>query len=189
MRDGSGWMLIIAPSVPFLTPFRMKAPLLFLLLVAAGTSFSAGCKRAPQSAAAPADTAKAAPLTTIAFGSCNRENRDQPLWPVIVGNRPQLWIWLGDNIYGDTENMDTLQAKYYRQRSNPGYQLLAVSTPIIGIWDDHDYGVNDGGREYPQKKQSQQLMHDFLGEPKNRPRRRQAGANASYTYGPAGKRV
>ncbi|MBD0260507.1 MAG: alkaline phosphatase family protein [Cytophagales bacterium] len=167
----------------------MKASLLFLLLFAAGTPFFGGCKRSPQSAATPADTTKAAPLTTIAFGSCNRENKEQPLWPVIVGNRPQLWIWLGDNIYGDTQNMDTLQAKYYRQRSNPGYQLLAVSTPIIGIWDDHDYGVNDGGKEYPQKKQSQQLMLDFLGEPKNSPRRKQAGAYASYTYGPAGKRV
>jgi alkaline phosphatase D len=161
----------------------MKASFLFLLLVTAGTSFCAGCKRAPQSAATPADTTKSVPLTTIAFGSCNREDKEQPLWRVIVGNRPQLWIWLGDNVYGDTEDMDTLQAKYYRQRSNPGYQLLAVSAPIIGIWDDHDYGVNDGGKEYPKKKQSQQLMLDFLGEPKNSPRRKQAGAYASYTYG------
>lgn len=29
-------------------------------------------------------------------------------------------------------------------------------------WDDHDYGVNDGGTEYPKKKESQQLFLDFL---------------------------
>jgi alkaline phosphatase D len=149
-----------------------------------------GCKNRQAASYVPRDTSRvAAPLTTIAFGSCNREDKEQPLWSVIVQNQPQLWIWLGDNIYGDTEDMEVLQAKYYRQKGNPGYQLLEVSTPVIGIWDDHDYGVNDGGKEYPKKKQSQQLMLDFLNEPRNSPRRKQEGAYASYTYGPTGRMV
>ena len=36
---------------------------------------------------------------------------------------------------------------------------------IIGTWDDHDYGLNDAGKEYDGKDFSQQLMLDFLDEP------------------------
>ena len=129
------------------------------------------------------------PITTIAFGSCSDQKRPQPLWDDIVAQKAQLWIWIGDNIYGDTENMDTLRAKYDLQKSNPIYQQLRQSTSVIGVWDDHDYGVNDGGKEYPQRKQSQQLMLDFLDVPATSPLRKQEGAYSSHTYGPKGQRV
>ncbi len=128
-------------------------------------------------------------ISTIAFGSCNRQDKEQPLWEKILVNKPQLWIWLGDNIYGDSEDMAVLKAKYELQKNNTGYRQLTAATPVIGIWDDHDYGVNDGGKEYPKKKESQQLMLDFLGEPVNSPRRRQEGGYTSYTYGSEGKQV
>lgn len=128
-------------------------------------------------------------VTTIAFGSCSRQSLPQPLWDDIVAQKPNLWIWLGDNIYGDSENMDTLRAKYARQKANPVYQQLRQSTPIIGVWDDHDYGVNDGGKEYPKRKESQQVMLDFLDEPADSPLRMQEGAYSAHVYGPAGQRV
>lgn len=53
---------------------------------------------------------------------------------------------------------------------------------IIGTWDDHDYGRNDGNKTYPFKAQNQQLALDFLQEPAASPRRRQAGIYAAYTY-------
>ncbi|GAB4006449.1 hypothetical protein GCM10028808_08470 [Spirosoma migulaei] len=129
------------------------------------------------------------PLTTIAFGSCSDQKRPQPLWDDIVAQKPDIWIWLGDNIYGDSESMDTLRAKYARQKSNPVYQQLRQSTPIIGVWDDHDYGVNDGGKEYPKRKESQQVMLDFLDVPTNSPLRTQEGGYSAHTYGPKGQRV
>ena len=129
------------------------------------------------------------PITTIAFGSCSDQKRPQPLWDDIVAQKAQLWIWIGDNIYGDTENMDTLRAKYDLQKSNPIYQQLRQSTSVIGVWDDHDYGVNDGGKEYTQREQSQQLMLDFLDVPATSPLRKQEGAYSSHTYGPKGQRV
>jgi alkaline phosphatase D len=129
------------------------------------------------------------PLTTIAFGSCSDQKRPQPLWDDIVAQKPDLWIWLGDNIYGDSENMDTLRAKYARQKSNPIYQQLRQSTPIIGVWDDHDYGVNDGGKEYPKRKESQQVMLDFLDVSAENPLRTQEGGYSAHSYGPKGQRV
>jgi alkaline phosphatase D len=131
----------------------------------------------------------AKPLTRIAFGSCNHEYDPQPMWPDILQNKPQLWIWLGDNIYGDTHDMNVMKQKYTLQQNNPAYRKLTASTPIIGIWDDHDYGINDGGKAYPKKQESQQLMLDFLGEPAGTERRKREGAYGSYTYGPEGKQV
>jgi alkaline phosphatase D len=151
-----------------------------------GCTLLAGCRtNNPQLADKQAQPA----VTTIAFGSCSDQKRPQPLWDDIKAQNPQVWIWLGDNIYGDSENMDTLKAKYDRQKSNPVYQQLRQSTSIIGVWDDHDYGVNDGGKEYPKRVQSQQLMLDFLDVPTTSPLRRQEGAYSAHTYGPKGKRV
>ncbi|MDO1445195.1 alkaline phosphatase D family protein [Rhodocytophaga aerolata] len=129
------------------------------------------------------------PLTQIAFGSCSHEYDPQPLWKPILKNRPQLWMWLGDNIYGDTHDMSVMKQKYDVQKNHADYQKLAASSTIIGIWDDHDYGINDGGKAYAKKEESQQLMLDFLDVPAGSERRTRAGAYESYTYGPEGKQV
>lgn len=128
-------------------------------------------------------------ITTITFGSCNRQDAPQPLWEPILAENSDLWIWMGDNIYGDTHNMDTLRAKYARQKAKPEYQRLRNSTPIIGVWDDHDYGINDGGKYYVQKKESQQLMLDFLDVPNNAPERKREGAYAAHVFGSGNQRV
>ena len=128
-------------------------------------------------------------LTTIAFGSCNRQDEPQPLWDDIRAQNPDLWIWLGDNIYGDTENMRKLQGKYEQQLTQPEYQKLTATVPVVGTWDDHDYGVNDGGKEFGPKRASRDLMLDFLDVPQDRPVWDREGAYQSYTFGPAGQRV
>ena len=55
--------------------------------------------------------------------------------------------------------------------------------------DDHDFGVNDGGADFAQKDVSQGLFLDFLGVPKDSPRRAQHGVYTSYTFGPIGRQV
>ena len=57
-------------------------------------------------------------MTTIAFGSCNKGNESQSIWQDINSNNPDLWIWLGDNIYGDTKNPNVLKRKYDIQKAN-----------------------------------------------------------------------
>ncbi|MCC9168921.1 alkaline phosphatase family protein [Pontibacter sp. XAAS-A31] len=118
----------------------------------------------------------------MAFGSCNRQNLPQPMWKAISKEQPDLWIWLGDNIYGDSDDMSVLKAKYETQANQEGYRKLTAEVPVIGTWDDHDYGRNDAGKEYPHKRESQQLALDFLKEPANSPRRKQEGIYAAYDY-------
>lgn len=125
----------------------------------------------------------------FAFGSCSKQDQPQPIWKAIQAAKPQLFVYIGDNIYGDTEDMNVLRQKWNQQKKQPGYKALRQTCKVIGTWDDHDYGVNDGGEEYPLKKESQQVFLDFLDEPAHSPRRKQAGVYAAEIYGPPGKRV
>src|SRR3989337_529307 len=40
-------------------------------------------------------------LTRIAFGSCAKQTKDQPIWDAVLAAKPDLFVFLGDNIYGD----------------------------------------------------------------------------------------
>jgi alkaline phosphatase D len=128
-------------------------------------------------------------VSRIAFGSCASEQMAQPIWEHVVGARPDVFLFIGDNIYGDTEDMDVLRAKYAKLGAQPGYQKLLASCPILATWDDHDYGVNDGGIEYPKKRESQQVFLDFFGVPKDSPRRSREGVYHAERFGPEGKRL
>jgi alkaline phosphatase D len=119
----------------------------------------------------------------IAFGSCSREYQDNQLWDEILANEPETWIWLGDNIYGDSEDMAVLAEKYRQQKSRPAYQKILQSMPVYGIWDDHDYGVNDGDKNYPMKRQSKELLLDFLDVPAEADVRAREGAYQYYLLG------
>ena len=129
------------------------------------------------------------PLTRIAFGSCNHQEKPQPQWEVLRQSEPDLWVWLGDNIYADTEDMAVMKAKYDLQFDRPGYAAFRQAVPIIGTWDDHDYGLNGGNKKYPMKRESQQLLLDFLEVPTGDVRRSREGAYAAYVFGPPGRRV
>lgn len=138
---------------------------------------------------APGARAEEQPLSRFAFGSCVKQDRPQPIWEAVVGYRPQLFAFLGDNIYGDTEDMSVLTAKYQQLGEQPGFRKLKATCPILATWDDHDFGVNDGGREYSKKAESQQVFLDFWGAAKDDVRRTRAGVYSAQVFGPPGRRV
>lgn len=125
----------------------------------------------------------------IAFGSCNKQWKPNYMWRAIINCKPDLWIWLGDSIDASTEDMDYLRSQYDRQKQNPDYAELRKNCPVIGTWDDNDYGMKNGTRHYPKKAESQQLFLDFVDEPKDIPRRKQEGIYVSYVYGKPGNRI
>lgn len=133
--------------------------------------------------------AEVLPLSRIAFGSCAKQDKPQPIWDAVVDLKPQRFVFLGDNIYADTEDMDVMRAKYALLEKQPGYQQLKKLCPILATWDDHDYGGNDAGAKYPKKKEAQQVFLDFLGLARDDPRRKQEGVYNAHVFGPAGKRV
>lgn len=128
-------------------------------------------------------------LERIAFGSCAAQDQPQPIWDVIVQARPQVFLAAGDNIYGDTTDMALLKEKYAQLGAKPGFQALRNLCPLLATWDDHDYGVNDGGAGYSRKVESQRVMLDFYEVAADSPRRQRPGVYESWRYGTEGRRV
>jgi len=164
------------------------------------------------------------PLTRMIFGSCNHQDRAQPFWPIIAQRRPELFVWTGDVIYADSAVFEVIRRpsplsimaqRYAKQKNHEGYtrfregrDLNSGEHPpmIIGAYDDHDYGENDGDASYADKEPARHLFLDFIDEPPlpdesdtsdaaiqaratNRRARRHGGVYAAYTYGPPGQRV
>ena len=119
---------------------------------------------------------------TMVFASCSDQDREQPLWQPIINTQPDLFIWGGDNVYSDTDDMKKMASDYEKQKTNPGYQELAKNTDIIGTWDDHDYGKNDAGKEWFKKEEAQQVFLDFLNLPKDDSRRKKEGVYHAETF-------
>lgn len=128
-------------------------------------------------------------LQRIAFGSCASQEKPQPIWENIINKSPDLFLFTGDNIYADTEDTMVMKNKYAKLASMPGYQKLLGTAKILSVWDDHDYGVNDGGKNYPKKKESQQIFLDFFNVDKNSPRRKRPGIYDAEFFGTTGKKV
>jgi len=167
----------------------MKYTFIFLLNLIFITTYSQDIKVKSKYANTARKMDSEQVLQTIAFGSCNNQNKNQEIWKDIVKNRPELWIWLGDNIYADTKNQKLMAEKYTKQKNDSFYRRLLACAMVVGIWDDHDYGANDAGKEFTMKKQSKRLLLDFLDVPKNAPSRYREGAYQAYTFGKPGKKV
>ncbi|MEI6240694.1 MAG: alkaline phosphatase D family protein [Planctomycetia bacterium] len=131
----------------------------------------------------------AATIRRIAAGSCIRQDKPQPIWRAVAAFEPDVLLLLGDTIYGDSEDMAVLRAKYAALAADPGFAPLRARVPIVAVWDDHDYGANDAGREYPRRRESQQVFLDFFGVAADSPLRRQEGIHRAIVVGPPGRRV
>lgn len=121
-------------------------------------------------------------LSRIAFGSCGHQDHDQPVLNTVVAKEPDLFIYLGDNIYGDTKDMEVLKAKYDTLASKKEFQNLRANVPTLSVWDDHDYGWNDAGKEYPFKGRSKDIFMDFWKVPSNSLRREHPGIYGSHYF-------
>lgn len=119
---------------------------------------------------------------TIAFGSCNKHTVKNNLWDDVLAAQPDVWIWGGDIIYADTDKASEIARMFDIQKEIPGYKAICEKMQVIGSWDDHDYGLNDGGEEFASKAASQQVFLDFMDVAADSPRREREGIYASYTY-------
>lgn len=135
----------------------------------------------------PVDAAEK-PLTHIVFGSCLNKP-EHPMLDLTLTVPMDLFIFMGDNIYADTTNMTVMRAKYDALKNSRFYQGLKKKAPILATWDDHDYGMNDGGGNFPFKQGAQQEFYHWLDEPSDSPRRKQEGVYDAHIYGPTGRRV
>ena len=143
----------------------------------------------PPSGTEPRRPAPGRPPSRIAFGSCAKQDKPQPIWDAVLDADPELFIFLGDNVYGDTRDMAVLRAKYAQLGAQPGFRRLCERTPVLATWDDHDYGENDAGADYPMKEESRRIFCDFWGEPADSPRRKRDGIYDAFMFEGQGQRL
>lgn len=121
----------------------------------------------------PSFTVRTAPPTgtgarfRVAFGSCARWQQDplQPIWQVLPHWEPDLFFWLGDNVYADTLDPDILAEEFQRQREVPALRPLLANIPHLAIWDDHDYGLNNHDRTNPMRAESLEVWKRYWPNP------------------------
>ena len=110
----------------------------------------------------------------IGFASCLNQEKNMPIFNSIKAEGFDLFLMMGDNVYGNSksENLKELRLAYDKQRQN--FDKLDFDFPIEAIWDDNDYGLGDGGKEYYLKEKSKQLLN-FWDIPSKDPRRQRNG--------------
>ncbi|MCH8546606.1 MAG: alkaline phosphatase family protein [Cryomorphaceae bacterium] len=120
------------------------------------------------------------PSFTMATGSCsyfNETRSDRPgrsyggayeIFPSIVEKKPDLMLWLGDNVYlrpSDWTSRSGYIERYTHDRAVPELQELLASCQHFAIWDDHDFGPNDAGRFFQNREVALEIFDMFWPNP------------------------
>lgn len=120
------------------------------------------------------------PVFSVATGSCayvNEEIYDRPgkpygsnyqIYTNIAAQKPDMMVWLGDNIYYREPDWNTRTGMVHRNthtRSLPELQQLWASTHHYAIWDDHDYGPDNSDGTWIHKDMAAEIFEAFWGNP------------------------
>ena len=110
------------------------------------------------------------------LGSCLDQDREQSIWSAIKKENVDGFMFLGDNVYGDIPSGKlSKMKKAYQTQKDRLPRWLMDDKDILAIWDDHDFGVNDGGGDYPLKQESEKMFLDFWKIHSSDPRRKRDG--------------
>jgi hypothetical protein len=104
---------------------------------------------------------------TLSFGSCNRQRLPQTFWETISHSNPSHFFWTGDAVYGKSNSVDGMITAFKNLTDNALYQNFTDNVVIDGVWDDHDYGVNDGGNHAENIPERQLEYLRFLARSNN----------------------
>ena len=110
--------------------------------------------------------AGAAPFR-LAFGSCARHQLDaeQPVFRAIAAAEPDVFFWLGDNLYADSASEWVFTEEYRRQRAVAATQPVLRSVPQLAIWDDHDFGLNNSDWSNPLREAALAAFRNYWANP------------------------
>ncbi|MBA4304242.1 MAG: phosphodiesterase [Sphingobacteriaceae bacterium] len=116
------------------------------------------------------------PAFRIALGSCHYSSDsayDRPgesyggdfqVFDNIAAKKPDMMLWLGDNIYlreADWSSRSGILYRYSHMRKQPYLQKLLATCPQYAIWDDHDFGPNDATGSWAHKDLSLEAFQLF----------------------------
>lgn len=109
----------------------------------------------------------------IAVASCMSDadlKMQEKMWKGLSSKLPQLLFFIGDNVYADFEDGNWTKSTTPNQLVRRHHQTRArlqifkeFKLPrMVAVWDDHDFGANDGDGTYSFKEQSRSIFNQFF---------------------------
>lgn len=112
------------------------------------------------------DTLKPNPRFVIA--SCTKDiyvDLRESMWEAISQTEPDMIFLNGDTVYADKDNDSEDEAGFWRRyvetRSLIGFFRFKKLIPMVACWDDHDYGKNNGDKNWVKKDLLKEIFEIF----------------------------
>lgn len=99
--------------------------------------------------------------TTIGFGSCLDQDASAPIFQAILKSPPQIFLFMGDNGYLDKPELKDPADGYRKISKQIYFEELSKKSQVYAIWDDHDFGLDDGGKAWEKKDLYRKAYLDF----------------------------
>jgi alkaline phosphatase D len=119
---------------------------------------------------------KPAPDFSFLAGSCAYLNEpifdrpgkpygsDSSIFETMANTTAAFHVWMGDNWYTREVDYESAWGLKYRASHDRATKVLhkfMASMPQYSIWDDHDFGPNDGGKYYIFKNESRNVFKNY----------------------------
>lgn len=130
-------------------------------------------------------------LQRISLGSCADQTQPQPIWQAVLADAPDLHLFGGDNVYASQKpwTPGQLQAAYAQLAQVPGVAAVRRRVPHLAVWDDHDYGLNDGDAGWAGRVDAKAAFAGFWRLPSTDERLQRGGIHHARRFGPPGRCV
>lgn len=90
------------------------------------------------------------------------------MWTPVLESKPDFVIMLGDTVYADNHHDGKTEAGFWKRyadtRARISYFRAKHLIPTLAMWDDHDYGVNNGDKTFKHKPTVTMLFNLFWGQ-------------------------
>jgi alkaline phosphatase D len=151
--------------------------------------------KAPAGKSLPAETAV---ISKVLLASClDEEKGEAPALMSMAKEGADLALFVGDNVYGDRDgrgyvnnqaDLDELKESFADLAARDDFKALRQAVPMMASWDDHDYGANDAGKEFPFKGLAERIHENFWGL-NTQDVGQWPGTYYARSFGPEGQRV
>lgn len=113
------------------------------------------------------------PSPRIAVASCANYRKldlQEAMYNQVQQQSPDMIFFIGDIVYsnsrvssviGTPEDPSTALERYVQTWNTVNMYQLEPLIPTIAVWDDHDYGTNNGGANHPYKAVMKEMFRSF----------------------------
>lgn len=110
----------------------------------------------------------------IAVVSCMSDfySKHFKIWDTLAATNPEYLLMIGDNVYADQSsansysqtNPEIIWERYVDARLRFPVYFQQKLIPTHGLWDDHDFGLNNGNRDFKYKEEAKEIFEAFFAQ-------------------------